>query len=767
MNGATEATLAELLAEAKAMNANLVTLTRLSSQANNATSSSANTAARNINTLGQSAQNASTSLNVLATAGSLISGVFNTIGSLIGGLIGGITSTVRGLYQFSLKAAEGTARVSDFYDSFKNLPFGIGTLMGVLADFQRQNEKLLDTYRQITTSGASFSGSLALIRDMATRGSLTLDEFSRVTRANSEIFATMGGNVDRGVNKFIDVQGVLMRKFSGQLLGMGLTAEDTANMLSIFMNNAGRMDRQEMANSDVVAQGVLNMTTQMDAYAKITGKSREALENEMKKKSFDAAWKTFTAGMGPEQAASALAAVELAVSKGGEGAGDALKQMFMTGGTVNTPLTEGAQNFFVQTQGGADQFLSAMFNSVQNMTAGSREQLRVQMEAVRQLGINYNNFIGPMGEMGAVLSLTGNKFINNQALMNTALVEGRRSEIQQRAAVDEALKKQKEQSSGTAATASQAELAMRNFGLQLNSIITNALAPFMSIAQKFAGAFVNELIPLATKLANWLGGELSKIQAAYGKDGFAGAFSQLLKSLGEGVDNAINAFKPTWDKIKPQVLGAIESTWNFVKPYLAKAFDNLIEFVKPYFMRGVQYIFDEVKGMLYDTTGGRAGWDRNRSAMKREFEFQQGVIDQVTKDAGANPLTVDQIAAIAKAKGVQQRLSDEEKRYMGLSKEQKASYQMPEIRHGGTLGMTGSWWEKESANLSVQAGESVVTKDQMRQIVDTASQSGLAESINRLNSMTAELVRATKQVASNTAATLDATKSLSGNLWAT
>ena len=80
--------------------------------------------------------------------------------------------------------------------------------------------------------------------------------------------------------------------------------------------------------------------------------------------------------------------------------------------------------------------------------------------------------------------------------------------------------------------------------------------------------------------------------------------------------------------------------------------------------------------------------------------------------------------------------------------------------------MTGSWWEKESGNLNIQAGESVVTQDQMRQIVDTASQSGLAEAMNRLNNLTAELVRATKQVAENTAANVSATKGLNGNMWA-
>jgi hypothetical protein len=153
--------------------------------------------------------------------------------------------------------------------------------------------------------------------------------------------------------------------------------------------------------------------------------------------------------------------------------------------------------------------------------------------------------------------------------------------------------------------------------------------------------------------------------------------------------------------------------------------------------------------------------------MTREFDFQQALIDSIKRGAGGNALTASDIGGISKAKEIQQRLIDEEKRYIGMSKEQKSNYQMPEIRHGGTIGMTGHWWEKESATLNVQAGESVVTQDQMRQIVDTASQSGLADAINRLNNMTAELIKATKQVAANTAATVDATKSLSGNLWAT
>jgi hypothetical protein len=89
----------------------------------------------------------------------------------------------------------------------------------------------------------------------------------------------------------------------------------------------------------------------------------------------------------------------------------------------------------------------------------------------------------------------------------------------------------------------------------------------------------------------------------------------------------------------------------------------------------------------------------------------------------------------------------------------------PEVRHSGTIGMTGNWWEKKDATLNVQAGESVVTQSQMEQIVNTASQSGMAQSIQQLNSLTAQMLAVMKQTADNTKRTYDATRALNGDLF--
>ena len=79
--------------------------------------------------------------------------------------------------------------------------------------------------------------------------------------------------------------------------------------------------------------------------------------------------------------------------------------------------------------------------------------------------------------------------------------------------------------------------------------------------------------------------------------------------------------------------------------------------------------------------------------------------------------------------------------------------------------MTGNWWEKESATLNVQAGETVATQDQIKQIVDYASSGGNQE-LSRLNTLMVQLIKETQRVADNTANAVRATKELSGNAWA-
>jgi hypothetical protein len=129
--------------------------------------------------------------------------------------------------------------------------------------------------------------------------------------------------------------------------------------------------------------------------------------------------------------------------------------------------------------------------------------------------------------------------------------------------------------------------------------------------------------------------------------------------------------------------------------------------------------------------------------------------------AGKEGVTTIQINELAK-KLKEQAIAENEAEMRRLNARNQAQ---PPVRHSGTIGMTGNWWEKKDATLAVQAGESVVTKSQMDQIINTASQTGMAESIQQLNSLTAQMLSVMKQTADNTKRTYDATRALNGDLF--
>jgi len=60
----------------------------------------------------------------------------------------------------------------------------------------------------------------------------------------------------------------------------------------------------------------------------------------------------------------------------------------------------------------------------------------------------------------------------------------------------------------------------------------------------------------------------------------------------------------------------------------------------------------------------------------------------------------------------------------------------------------------------------VATQDQIKQIVDFASQNGSSNELSRLNTLMSQLVKETQRVADNTARNVQATKELNGNMFA-
>lgn len=759
MNGATEATLAELLAVAQAMNANLVTLQRLANQGGGGSTPSGG-AASGLSAVSAAAGPARLALGALSVASNMISSLFGAMGNIIGKVVTGLVSTAGNLFNFAKQAAAGTAKLSDFYDAFRDLPFLVGTVASIFADIIRYSERLLTTYQDLTKYGASFSGDLFKMAQAATRGFMSLDEFSKVIKTNSDILSTLGGDVDKGMNKFVDIQNKLLgpgSQYSKSLLGLGYTASDTADMLSAVINQQGNLNKKELANNDMVAASVANIAKEMDLYSKVTGKSREELEKELKKKSFDAAWKQFTSEMGPEQAASAALAVEKALATGGQGAADALRQMFMTGGEISTPITDASKQFYVQTNGAAENYVRTMYESALNLKTGSREQLETQIRAGRDIGRAYADFIGPMGKTAGLFSVMNNNYVNNAALMTSNMKFSKLTNDEITKMALEAAKKQKDAAVGSAANLSQAEINIKNFGVMIMNLVNMFVGPIAGKLSEFGSNITDALLPVMKNITIWFTTAFNELKSSYTEGGFVGLIKKFGQKLMEGATNVWTFIKPIW--------------LEHIQPALENAFKSIMDFLQPYFKAAMDQVSDMLNAWVYQLPGGKrifGAEDPEVRAKRRRYETliaeddakinQLKELIEANKAAMGDSRRTDVAPYQAKIDELQRQLIDAEnkRRVDGTLKP----------RHSGTIGMTGSWWEKEDATLNVQKGESVITQPQMGQIVDTAGQKGYAEAVQRLNTTQIAMVALLKQLVDSSERNVAATKDLNGNIWA-
>jgi len=772
MNGATEATLAELLAVAQSMNVNLVSLNRLMSSAGGGGGSGGSTGSGGgLSGLAAAAGPAGLAMRALSGAASIVSGVFSTLGNIIGQVVSGLSATVSNLWNFAKMAANGTAKLSDFYDAFKDLPFLIGSVMHVFADIIRYQESMIKPYQEMTRVGASFSGSLTVMRDAATRSFMSLQEMTTVVRANSEIFATMGGSVDSGLRKFVDVQNKLMgpgSQYMRQLLGMGYTAQSVGELLGSVYQQQGSMTKTQVQNNNTVAEAVLNTAKELDLFSRATGKNREELEKELKQKSFDAAWKTFTQNMSAGDAKAAEAAITKAFSQGGQGAADGVKQLYMTGGRISVPITDAMKQFWIQTNGMGEQYVRAMYESTSKFKHGSQEQLVAQLKAARDMGAAYKDFIGPMNDTGAILSMQGNNFVNNAAVMNTALQLGGKSNKELADMAKAAAKGQKDAGQGSAAALMEAEKNIQMFGQMIMNLVNELIGPIAGQLIGFGGKITKELLPVFKKVTDWFKDTWDSLQKAYGTDGWEGVFKKLGEKMLEGAKNVGDMVRPLWEAMKPAMIGA---------------FERLVEFMKPYFIRMVDYVADAANAWVFKETKGIVGEDpaqreklrenqKNVSDQQAKIDFLKARYDDLIRqgrhEEAAGTLAGKNEVYRRLYESLTQMIEGPTTSTTEWAKKLRAGMESPVLpqRHSGTLGMTGNWWEKENQVVELQAGETVATPSQIAQIVGSASQNGFAQGISALNNTMNTLIAISRKIEENSRANVSATKQLSNNAFA-
>lgn len=746
MNGATEATLHELLATAQSMNINLAMLNNLVKSSGGAGGAAVSPALPT-----------ATSLNALSIAAKAAGAVFSTIGGILGKVIGGFADTGKNLVDFGKKAMEGTARLSDLFAAFKDLPFFLGSIASLFSDLIKNAEQLLGTYQNLSNSGASFGGDLFKMQQAAAAGYMSLQQLSLIVSKNSDLFATMGGNVQAGIDKFIVTHATLMgpnSPYAKSIMGLGVTADETSQYLISVMKSQGIMGRQGASDSDRLAKFTSIYITELDTLSKITGKRRDQIDAEVQKAEEDQIWQTFVDSLTPTEQEKAKLMLATAAPFG-KGAVDQIKGTLRG---LDTPMTEYSRNLAISSNGislQGEEIRTAFRSTGVSVEQAGKAALVQQMNISAATG----EFVDGLGTASQAAGV-GIDMVSGEHQRLARILKQSNGNID--AALELAAEQQNTQQKGSAAALAAAEQNIKTFGSQISGLVSTVLAPLTNKLGALGSGITSALTSFTKteefkaaveKITDWFTTTFTMLSTSFEKSGFKGLFETI-------VERTIDGFTSVWATIKPGLL----TIWESMKPAIIKMFSEVFDLIK-----------EAIIGPKI-TSANQASYEKqnelNKSVMTMSERLSTSTAEFLEGFAGmfdsefAKRIAASRIQGQTEAGLTTGRLTGDMARpSIG------ASMPVPPNRATGSLGMTGNLFEnfgKETA-VNLHGTEAVVTPGQMSDIINntaTAGQNNLAATIEQLHSVNSQMLAYLKQTAENTRRTYDATKSLNGDLFA-
>jgi hypothetical protein len=750
MNGAAEAILEDLLKQAQITNSHMANLLKQGASTGGSGGGGGGTASF------------VKGVGLAAVAVTAVAGVFNVLGNAIGYVTGVIGQTASKMVDFGKAAAEGRAQLSDLFRVFDQLPL-VGKLFDLFAQVVSYQENLLRSYQDLAKSGASFSGSLYEMRTMAYSAYMTLDEFGRVVKDNSSLFATAIGGVDAGLKTFSETQRKLIDPNSDMgrsLAGLGVTATEAADMLGTFMRLQGNMGRLNKMGSDAMAESTKGLIVQLDAYSKLTGESRDVMEKQLKDRAFDDQKKMFLAALNPTERAQAEAALLAASQMGGKGLEDEVAVRLMSNNQIKVAGTEAANSLRVTTRN-ASATAADILAGLKDLKPGSEEAVAALQAARGNIAEGtgqFNQAVGGAGRAGVLSFFGALKFSTEQAkTYNQTMSELNGQQLSDEEKREAAFAAQKKQYDGNAAALQAAQLQIKMFGAQIG-------ASFLTLVSKFQPAITK----IADLLLDTFGGA---VKALTDPDGPMDTLGSLITDyLVPAMEGAVKWFKDTFSYLSKaedakdfwrRVGIVIENAWTSMKPYVMTAINTVIDFMKPLAERMLEVIGDQLNSWVYNLPGGKTilgAEDPAERAKRREQE-------KTTRETENKFAELQRELSLAKELENKEEIArlNGEITKLTSSKDWKPEMAIPKFATG-TLGTTGSLFADfgKKTTVDLHGTEAVVTPAQMDGIVNNSMAMGL----ETLNMQVAELIRTNKEIADYARRNVDATRSLNGDLFA-
>jgi hypothetical protein len=409
-------------------------------------------------------------VDVAAGSGKALGGVIGGVGSAMSGMGG--KAKIVGLGLTVLGSAVGFASEQ----AGKLAKFGIEVL-------SKEVEKTVGAFNTMSASGAIFANGMQGMRDASAGAGLTVDQFSKVVSANSELIGASGLGVVEGAKQIGRVGKELQKSgVQTQLLKLGYSFEEQAALTAETMANMRKAGGGKLDDKEVAAQ-TQKYAENLRLISSITGEDAKKKMAAIQQENAELAFQQKTASMTKEQRAQLNAAMATMTDQERKN----FRDRMVFGEVINK---EGA--IYEATVAGAREKGEAAAKLAEqgNLTAATNSDLNAQYGEQIKASILSQQALGVAAYSGAE-SVKGAAAAMAQALdqANTYTTEG-----------VEAAKKNNEAAAKTtdALTNSviDAEKAAQSMKIKLQEMMDVPIAKFAQVSKQMLEAVAAQLAEL-------------------------------------------------------------------------------------------------------------------------------------------------------------------------------------------------------------------------------------------------------------------------------
>lgn len=227
---------------------------------------------------------------------------FGLLGASIGlvtGLMGKLGKTAAGAVDMGTAFAATQPKVTDFTKSLSNLPWLLGDLGSAVHSVTELLYKNYTTFQQLSTSGIAFGDRIERMNQFAANVGVGLDTVAGNLAANSEALARLGTGT-RGAEMAVKGMADAFDMNSSSLQRYGLSFEEQNEMyMRFFSMNSLAMQKGIMSQSQVNAMSG-DYAKGLRRLSELTGIQADQLQEGVDRANMNRAFENFISNMEPE-----------------------------------------------------------------------------------------------------------------------------------------------------------------------------------------------------------------------------------------------------------------------------------------------------------------------------------------------------------------------------------------------------------------------------------------------------------------------------------